>query len=125
MSGNWASAAVQLRRRLRDVQIGNDAAAPAILREFQRTPVGFDRVGDQLVFVVQRAEAEIIVGDFGGHIQPGGFQIIGAGGGPRVGGLRLPAHAAPQIQFPAEINRRGEGVVSVGCAGGLALFGVH
>ena len=113
---------VQLSRRLRDIQIGNDAASPAVLRQFQRAPIRFNRAGNQRVFIVQRAQREIIVRDFGADVQFRGFQIVGAGDKTRVGGFGLPPHAAPQINFPAEINRRGEGVVSMRRAGGLAVL---
>ena len=39
----------------------------------------------------------------------------------RPGGLRLVADASPKVDFPAEIDRRGEGAESIGGAGRLAL----
>ena len=39
--------AVELRGRLRHIEVGNDPAAPAIFGEFERPAVRFNGVGDE------------------------------------------------------------------------------
>ena len=113
---------VQLSRCLRDIQIGNDATSPAVLRQLQRTLIRFNRAGNHRVFIVQGAQREIIVRDLGADVQFRGFQIVRAGDKTLVCGFGLPPHTSPQINFPAEINRRGEGVVIIRLAGRFAIL---
>ena len=86
---------MQLRGGLRHVQIRSCAALPQVLRQIQRTPVGSDRVSNQIVLIIQRAQGEVIVGHFGRHVQFCGFPVISTGSVARVRGLRKAADAPP------------------------------
>ncbi|SQA53417.1 Uncharacterised protein [Burkholderia cepacia] len=93
---------VELRLRARDVEIGCDAARVPAHREFQRTPVRVDRVGQQLLLLVEPAQVEVRVREAGLQAQLHRCEIVGAGLRVRAPGRDLVAHLAPQVEVVVE-----------------------
>ena len=120
--GQFRLGDAQLRFRLRHVEVGNNSALAPVLRQLQRTAISRDRVGHQRMFRFERAQHEIIAGHFRLERKFGGLEIVRRRDEPRLRAFAFPAHAAPQIQLPTQIQRGQNGIVSVGRAGGGAVF---
>jgi hypothetical protein len=102
----------------------------AILGELQRAAVGDHGLLQQLVLSVERAQREVIDGDFGLNGEFGGFQVIGRGRDSGASALNLPAHAAPEVGLPTGIERDAKrvesraaatGTLRLVCSGALAV----
>ena len=116
--GNLGLGGRELGFGLGDIEVGGDTTLAAVLGEFERTAVGDHGFLQQLVLGIERAQGEVVNGDFGLDGELGGFEIIGRGSHTRARALDLAAHAAPDIELPTGIERDDEGVESGPVAGG-------
>ncbi len=115
--------AFQLRARHRHVGLAGHADLIAVLRELQGFFIGGHGGVEQALLLVQHAQLQIGLHQRCLRAQPGRAQVGQAGGGAGFRGLDAAAHAAPDVQLPADAagQRILVGYVAAGTGGRTAL----
>ena len=95
---------LQLRARFGHFRPVGRAAPVAVFGEFERLPVGRNRVFQNALFLIQAAQIEIVQGQLGMETQARIFQVRGRGLSAFDGGRHQVANSAPQIGFPGRFK---------------------
>ncbi len=104
---------LELRLGLRDIAAGDDAGRVLIARELQRPFVAGDRILEQSDLRVLHAQQQVALRQQRLRRQPRRGEVRRARLRARFARLDAAPHAAPQVDFPAQVERD---VVAVGDA---------
>jgi hypothetical protein len=96
--------ASQLSFRLRNIEVGNNAALATVLHQLKRAPVSFNRVRHHAMFSIEFAQAEIARCHFRLQGEPNGFRSSALATKTGARRLNLAPHAAPTNPAPS-LNR--------------------